>query len=153
MTSLQMAENHIKKKKTDKLSFINATRCRHNHKTRYELNVSKNDLFTDSVNMNIHTSLNKNLFSSCQTLFSKRPFTHHVFYLFSYSVICILNCLLFNVRCVLFHFFHAIVKFCVVFVVVIIKRAIPVKYERTSTEITKLHTPPTLYIYFYICIQ
>ena len=26
-------------------------------------------------------------------------------YLLSYSVICILNCLLFNVRCVLFHFF------------------------------------------------
>ena len=33
---------------------------------------------------------------------------------------CILNCLLFNVRGVLFHFFRAIVKFCVVFVVGII---------------------------------
>ena len=44
--------------------------------------------------MNIQTSLNKLIFPSCQTLFSKRPFTHHVFCLFSYSVICILNCLL-----------------------------------------------------------
>ena len=72
------------------------------------------------------------------------PFTHHVFYLFSYSVICILNCLLFNVRSVLFHFFHAIVKFCVVFVEEIILGAIPVKYGRTSTEITKIHTTPTV---------
>ena len=50
------------KEKPDKLSFINATRCRHNHKTRYELNLSKNDLFTDSVNINIHTPLNKFIF-------------------------------------------------------------------------------------------
>ena len=50
--------------------------------------------------------------------------------------------MLLSVRCVLFHFFHAIVKFCVVFVVGIIKRAIPVNYGRTSTEITKLHTTP-----------
>ena len=51
--------------------------------------------------------------------------------------------MLFNVRCVLFHFFYAILKFCVVFVVGIIQRAIPVNYGRTSTEITKLHTTPT----------
>ena len=55
---------------------------------------------------------------------------------------------MFNVRCVLFHFFHAIVKFCVVFVVEIIQRAIPVNYGRTSTEITKLRTTPTKYIEF-----
>ena len=47
------------KGKPDKLSFINETRCRQNHKTCYKLNVSKNDLFTDSDNMNIHTSFNK----------------------------------------------------------------------------------------------
>ena len=41
-------ESHSKEK-PDKLSFINATRRRHNHKTRYELNVSKNDLFTDTL--------------------------------------------------------------------------------------------------------
>ena len=59
MTSFQLAENYIQKEKPDKLSFINETRCRHNHKTRYKLNVSKNDLFIDSDNMNIHTSFNK----------------------------------------------------------------------------------------------
>ena len=37
--------------------------------------------------------------------------------------------LLFNVRCVLFHFFHAIVKFCAVFVEEIILGAIPAKYS------------------------
>ena len=44
-------ESGSKEKKTGKLSFINATRCRHNHKTQYELNVSKNYLFTESVNI------------------------------------------------------------------------------------------------------
>ena len=78
---------------------------------------------------------------TCQTLFSKRPFTHHVFYLFSHSVLCILNCLLFNVRCVLFHFSYANVKFYVVFVGEIILRAIPVKYGRISIEITT-YIPP-----------
>ena len=63
------------------------------------------------------------------------------FYLFSDSVLCILNCLLSNVRCVLFHFFYAIVKFCVVFVEEIILGAIPVKYGRISTEITKYISP------------
>ena len=70
-------ESHSKEK-PDKLSSINTTRCRHNHKTRYELNdiyqplrssriwhmvnflsnelnVSKNNLFTDSVNIHTHT--------------------------------------------------------------------------------------------------
>ena len=69
--------------------------------------------------MTIHISLNKFIFLLSNS-FSKRPFTHHIFCLFSYSVICILNCLLFNVCCVLFHFFCAIVMFCVVFVVGII---------------------------------
>ena len=63
-----------------------------------------------------------------------------------------LNCLLFNVRCVLFHFFHAIVRFCVVFVVGIIQRAMPIKYGRTSTEITKLHTTPTISNPFITCL-
>ena len=43
-------------------------------------------------------------------------------------IFCYINCFLFNV-CFLFHFFNAIVKFCVVFVVGIIKRAISVKYN------------------------
>ena len=43
MTSFQMDENDIQKKNPTN-SFINETRCRHNHKTRYKLNVSKNDL-------------------------------------------------------------------------------------------------------------
>ena len=105
------------KGKPDKLSFINETRCRQNHKTRYKLNVSKNDLFTDSDNMNIHTSFSKFIF------FFKLYFPKghlHIMYFVFHIVICILNCLLFNVRCVLFHFFCAIVKFCVVFVVGII---------------------------------
>ena len=63
------------------------------------------------------------------------------FYLFPHSVLCVLNCLLFNVRCVLYHFFYAIVKFCVAFVEEIILRAIPVKYGRISTEITN-YIPP-----------
>ena len=71
------------------------------------------------------------------------------FYLFSHSVICILNFLLFNVRCVLFHFFHAIVKFCVVFVEEIILGAIPVKYGCISTEITKILTTPTVSLIIY----
>ena len=68
--------------------------------------------------MNIHTSLNKFIFFLSNFIFQKAIYTSCI--LFSYSVICILNCLLFNVRCVLFHFFRTIVKFCVVFVVGII---------------------------------
>ena len=49
--------------------------------------------------------------------------------------------MLFNGRCVIFHFFYVIVKFCVVFVEEIIFGAIPEKYGCTSTEITKIHTP------------
>ena len=48
---------------------------------------------------------------------------------------------MFNVRCVLFHFFYATVKFCVVFVEEIRLGAIPVKYGRISTEITKYIQP------------
>ena len=70
------------------------------------------------------------------------------FYLFSHSVLCILNYLLFNVRCVLFHFFYAIMKFWVVFVEEIILRAIPVKYGCISTEITKYIQPPQVCVYF-----
>ena len=43
---------------------------------------------------------------------------------------------------VIFHFFNAIVKFCVIFVEEIILGAIYVKYGRTSAEITKYNTPP-----------
>ena len=105
------------KGKPDKLSFINETRCRHNHKTRYKLNVSKNDLFTDSDNMNIHTSFNKFI------LFFKLYFPKghlHIMYFVFYILLYAYNCLLFNVHCVLLHFFCAIVMFCVVFVVGII---------------------------------
>ena len=94
--------------------------------------------------MNIHTPLNKFIFF-LPNFFSKRPFTHHVFYLFSYSVLFILNCLLFNVRCVLFHFFYAIVKFCVVFVEEIKLGAIPVKDGCIPTEINLIsYFPPTI---------
>ena len=68
--------------------------------------------------MNIHTSFNK--FILFFKLYFPKGHLHIMYIIFSYSVICILNCLLFNVRCVLFHFFHAIVKFCAVFVVGII---------------------------------
>ena len=53
--------------------------------------------------------------------------------------------MLFNVRCVLFHFFHAIVKFCVVFVEEIILGAISVKYGRTSTETNQNNIQPPQY--------
>ena len=78
MTSLQMAENHIQKK--NPTNFL--SRCRHNHKTRYELNVSKNDLFTDSVNMNIHTSLNKFIFFLPNFIFQKAIYTSCILFVF-----------------------------------------------------------------------
>ena len=80
-----MAANHIQKKKPDKLSFINATRRRHNHKTRYELNVSKNDLFTDSVN--IHTSLNKFIFFLPNFIFQKAIYTSCILFVFIFCYI------------------------------------------------------------------
>ena len=75
-----MAENHIQKKKPDKLYFIIATRCRHNHKTRYEPNISKNDLFTDSVN--IHRSLNKFIFFLPNFIFQKAIYTSCILFVF-----------------------------------------------------------------------
>ena len=135
-----MATNHVQKKKTDKLSFINATRCRHNHKTRYELNVRTTYLRTLLTAK--HTYTCKQIYFLLAKLYFPKGHLHIMFfYLFSHSVLCILNCLLFNVRCVLFHFFYAIVKFCIVFGVEIVLRAIPVKYGCVSTEITK-YTPP-----------
>ena len=74
-------ESHPKEK-PDKLSFTNATRCRHNHKTRHELNVSKNDLFTDSVNMNIHKSLNKFIFFLPNFIFQNAIYTSYVLFVF-----------------------------------------------------------------------
>ena len=87
-----MAANHIQKKKPDKLSFINATHCRHNHKTRYELNVSKNDLFTDSVN--IHTSLNKFIFFLQNFIFQKAIYTSCILIVF---IFCYMHIKLFVV--------------------------------------------------------
>ena len=94
--------------------------------------------------MNIYTSLNKFIFFLPNFIFQKAIYTSCILFvfIFCYMHIKLLNFRLFNVRCVLFHFFHAIVKFCVVFVVGIIKRAIPVKYECTSTEITKITYNP-----------
>ena len=87
-----MAANHIKKKKPDKLSFINATLCRHNNKTRYELNVSKNDLFTDSVN--IHTPLNKIIFFLLNFIFQKAIYTSCILFVF---IFCFMHLKLFVV--------------------------------------------------------
>ena len=77
-----MATNHVQKKKTDKLSFINATRCLQNHKTKHELNVSKNDLLPDSVNMNIHTSLNKFIFFLPNFIFQKAIYKDIMYFIF-----------------------------------------------------------------------
>ena len=63
--------------------------------------------------MNIH--LSTNLFFSSNFIFQKAIYTSCILFF-----IFMLNCLLFNVRCALFHFFLAIVMFCVVFVVGII---------------------------------
>ena len=91
-----MAANHIEKKNPTDFFFINATRCRHNHKTRYELNVSKNDLFTDSVNMNIHTSLNKFIFFLPNFIFQKAIYTSCILFVF---IFCYMLIKLFVVKC------------------------------------------------------
>ena len=79
MTSFQMAENYIQKE--NPTNFLSSTRrCRHNHKTRYKLNVSKNDLFTDSDNMNIHTSFNK--FILFFKLYSPKGHLHIMYFVF-----------------------------------------------------------------------
>ena len=130
-----MAANHVQKKNLT--NFLSST--------RYKLNVSKNDLFTDYVNINIHTPLNKFIFFLPNFIFQKAIYTSCILFVFTFC----LNCLLFNVRCVLFHFFHAIVKFCVVFVEEIILGAITVKYGCLSTEITK-YIPHQQYTYRYI---
>ena len=93
--------------------------------------------------MNIHTSLNKFIFFLPNFIFQKAIYTSCILFVFIFCYMHIKLFVVVNVSCVLFHFFHAIIKFCVVFVVGIIKRAIPVNYGRTSTEITKLHTTPT----------
>ena len=68
--------------------------------------------------MTIHTSLNKFIFLLSNFIFQKAIYTSYILFVF---IFCYMHIkLLFNVRCVLFHFFHAIVKFCVVFVVGII---------------------------------
>ena len=86
-------ESHSKEK-PDKLSFINVTCCRHDHKTHYELNVSKNDLFTDSVNMNIHTSLNKFIFFLPNFIFQKAIYTSCILFVF---IFCYMHIKLFVV--------------------------------------------------------
>ena len=82
MTKLQMAMNHVQKKKPTNFSFINVTHCRHYHKTRHELNVSKNDLFMDSDNMNIHTPLNKFIFFLPNFIFQKAIYTSSILFVF-----------------------------------------------------------------------
>ena len=82
------------KGKPDKLSFINATRCRQNHKTRYKLNVSKNDLFTDFVNMTIHTSLNKFIFLLSNFIFQKAIYISYILFIF---IFCYMHIKLFVV--------------------------------------------------------
>ena len=64
--------------------------------------------------MNIHTSLNKFIFFLSNFIFQKTIYTSCILFVF---IFCYMHIKLFNVRCVLFHFFYAIVKFCVVFVV------------------------------------
>ena len=88
-----MAENDIQKKNPTN-SFINATRCRHNHKTRHELNVSKDDLFTDSINMNIHISLNKFIFFLSNFIFQKAIYTSCILFVF---IFCYMHIKLFVV--------------------------------------------------------
>ena len=142
MTQQQMAANHVQKK--NPANFLSSTRHAVATIIKHGMNlmlVRTTYLQTLLTSKHTHTGKQICFLLTCQTLFSKRPFPHHVFYLFSHSVLCILNCLLFNVCCVLFHFFYAIVKFCVVFVEEIFLKAIPVKYRRISTEITK-YIPP-----------
>ena len=141
MTSLQMAANYIQKK--NPTNFLSSTR----HvvatiiKPDYELNVSKNDLFTDSVNMNIHTSLNKFIFFLPNFIFQKAIYTSWCFICFSYSVICILNC------CGLMFVVFYSISFTRLWSFVLylwwnIQRAIPVNHGRSSTEITKNNIQP-----------
>ena len=63
--------------------------------------------------MNIHTSLNKFIFFLPNFIFQKAIYISCILFVF---IFCFMHIKLFNVRCVLFHFFYAIVKFCVVFV-------------------------------------
>ena len=76
-----MVANHIQKK--NPTNFLSSTR-RHNHKTRYELNVSKNDLFTDSVSMNIHISLNKFILFLSNFIFQKAIYTSCILFVFMF---------------------------------------------------------------------
>ena len=71
-----------------------------------------------------------------QTVFSTKATRTLCFSFIFTLVLWILNRLLFNVRCIIFHFFHVIVKICVVFVVELNLRAILVKYGR---ELTHMH--------------
>ena len=68
--------------------------------------------------MNIHTSLNKFILFLSNFIFQKAIYTSCILFVF---IFCYMHIkFLFNVRCVLFHFFYAIVMFCVVFVLGII---------------------------------
>ena len=82
------------KGKPDKLSFINETHCHQNHKTRYKLNVSKNDLFTDFVNMTLRTSLNKFIFLFSNFIFQKAIYTSYILFVF---IFCYMHIKLFAV--------------------------------------------------------
>ena len=89
-----MARELFSKGKPDKLSLINETRCRQNHKTRYKLNVSKNDLFTDFVNMTLRTSLNKFIFLLSNFIFQKAIYTSYILFVF---IFCYMHIKLFVV--------------------------------------------------------
>ena len=86
-----MTENYIQKK--NPTNFLSSS-CRRNHKTRYELNVSKNDLFTDSVNTNIHTSLNKFIFFLPNFIIQKAIYTSCILFVF---IFCYMHIKLFVV--------------------------------------------------------
>ena len=131
-----MAANHVQKKKPTNfhspMRHAVATIIKHDMNLMLVRTIYLQTLLTSK---HTHTCKQIYFLPTCQTLFSKRPFTHLVFLnLFSHSVLCILNCLLLNVCCVRFHFFYGIVKFCVVFVVEIILRAIPVKYGQKPSH-------------------
>ena len=83
-----MAENYIQKKNpTDFL--LSMRHAVASHKTRYKLNVSKIDLFTDFVNMNIHTSLNKFILFLSNFIFQKAIYTSCILFVFIFCYMLI----------------------------------------------------------------
>ena len=107
-----MAANHVQKKKL--ANFLSLTRHTVAKIIKHDMDlllVRTNYLQTLLTSKHTHTC-KQIYFLLAKLYFPQRPFIHYAFYLFSHSVLCILNCLLFNVRSVLFHFFYAIIKIC-----------------------------------------